>query len=188
MRTLLEAAIIALGAWLCLSPVALGYAEPIAIVLSVGMGVLSVVCACIGLRSKTVQINFMVLVAAGLCFAVWGLVGSLGLAWINGVNEVIVGLLIACLSAICLPLQLDVEKASFYNRGGSDLASISKMSEKKGNLLAKTVLLGSMPETIFIRPEELCKLLSLMDFQVVAKLPGMLFEGWKRNRVSSEEK
>lgn len=94
MRTLLEAAIIALGAWLCLSPLALGYAEPIAIALSVGMGVLSVVCACIGLRSKTVQINFMVLVAAGLCFAVWGLVGSLGLAWINGVNEVIVGLLI----------------------------------------------------------------------------------------------
>lgn len=62
------------------------------------------------------------------------------------------------------------------------------MSEKKGNLLAKTVLLGSMPETIFIRPEELCKLLSLMDFKVVAKLPGMLYEGWKQNRASSKEK
>ena len=188
MTRLLEYAIIVLGIWLCVSPFVLGHVGILGFAIPIVVGVLAVILAFIGMKSKTVQANFMVLVVLGVCLAVWGVVGGFVFDRVAGINEVVIGVLLAALAAVCLPLQVEVEKARFFNRSGSELASIGKVSEKKGNLLAKTILLGSMPETVFIRPEELCGLLSILEFDVVKKLPGMLYAAWKFERDARKGK
>lgn len=124
----------------------------------------------------------MALVMLGACLVVWGVVGGIAFSQVAGINEIVIGVLLVALAEVCLPLQVNVNKARFFNRNGSELASISKVSEKKGNLLAKTIVLGSMPETVFIRPEELCGLLSILEFDIVKKLPEILYASWKSQR------
>lgn len=182
MSRLLEYLIVALGAWLCLSPLALGHSGVLGFAVPIAVGALAIILACVGMKSKTIQGNFAVIIVIGICLALWGIVGGFLFDGVAGINELVVGVLLAALAAVCLPLQIDVETARFFNRSGAELASISKVTEKKGNLLAKTVLLGSMPETIFIKPEELCALLSILDFDVVKKLPGMFYASWKAQR------
>lgn len=187
MTRLLEYVIVVLGVWLCVSPLALGHVGVLGFAVPVVAGALAVMLACVGMKSKTMQANFMALVVLGACLVVWGVVGGIAFDRVAGINEVVIGVLLVALAAVCLPLQVDVDKARFFNRSGSELASITKVSEKKGNLLAKTTLLGSMPETVFIRPEELCGLLSILEFDIVKKLPGMLYASWKSQRHAEKD-
>lgn len=188
MTRLLEYLLIALGLWTVLSPFVLGCEEMYGTVVVAVIGIAGIALAALGFTSKTIQWNFALLAVLGLALALWGLVGGLLLQAASPANDVIIGLLICAVSVACLPFQVDAKKATFYNRSGQELARIEKISDKKGNLLAKSVLLASMPETIFIRPEELCRMLALIDFAVVKKLPGLLYAGWKVNREEREKK
>jgi hypothetical protein len=87
-----------------------------------------------------------------------------------------------------LPFQIEVTKADFFNRNGGELATMTQIRVKNDNILAKTVLLGAMPETIYMRPEEICKAIALMDINVILSLPRILYKGWKNNRTPLSEK
>lgn len=187
MTKLIEYLIMAFGVWMCLSPLALAHEGALGIAIPIVAGIAWIILGAVALKNRTIQWNFICIAVIGCCLAIWGIVAGLALEHVSGPNEVIVGLIVAALAFVALPFQVDAERASFYNRGGSDLASINRVSRKNENLLAKTVLLGSMPETIFIRPEELCKLVAMLDMEVVAALPGMLYKGWKKNREAAKE-
>ena len=183
MTKLIEYALIALGVWLAASSTVMYWGGSLGVVVGVVVGVLAVALAFVGMRSKTVQWNFLAVAGLGLALVAWGVADALVFAGGGAAaNEIIVGLLLAALAVVALPFQVDASRATFYNRMGGELARMESITEKKGNLLAKAVLLNSMPETIFIRPDEICKMISLIDFKVVVALPKILYAGWKVNR------
>ena len=186
MNRILEYALIVLGAWLVVSPFALAHQGTLGFAVDIVAGALVIVLALVGMRSQTVQWNFLTALVVGIALAVWGIVAKIAFPGAGGFNEILVGLLVALLSAVALPFQVTASAGTFYNRGGSELARVTKISEKNGQLLAKSVLLNSMPETIFIRPEELCKVVTLLDAKTLSKLPGLLYQGWKDGRKTAK--
>lgn len=55
--------------------------------------------------------------------------------------------------------------------------------EKDGeNLLFKANLLGTMPSTIYVKPENVWELWQMIPFSVMLSLPGMLLKGRKEAR------
>ena len=150
--------------------------------------------------------------AVGVCVAVLSLVmvkkrQSKALAWCNivlgvaafvagivtlimeghGAYLIICGLLIAVVNVVALPFMISAAEARFSNKQGSDLARVKSVKMKNGEtVLAKVVLLGSMPETIYVQPEELIKMLALMDDSVVKGLFGYLLKGYRANKASAQ--
>jgi len=64
---------------------------------------------------------------------------------------------------------------------------MSVISFKKENIAIKAILLGSMPSTLYVRPEEVWKALSLVDESVIWHLPAFLYQGWKLARQQARE-
>jgi len=60
------------------------------------------------------------------------------------------------------------------------MAQITKLSYKKHDLWAKAVLLGSMPSTMYMRPEEVWKMLGMISFETLLGMPKFLLIGAKR--------
>lgn len=55
--------------------------------------------------------------------------------------------------------------------------------EKDGdNLLIKANLLGTMPATIYVKPENVWELWQMTPFSIVLSLPGLLLKGRKLSR------
>jgi hypothetical protein len=184
MTIILNSLIMLVGAWLAVSPFILGY-TPASIGVCVVIGLFVIALAWISIKQKTAQWPAMITALLGFFLILWGaFLGHLAAA-LSGISEILVGILLAVFAVICLPFQLKVEKVDFYNRNGGGLATFNQIRIKNENILAKAVLLGSMPETIYMYPEEICKAIALMDVNVILSLPKILYLGWKRNRAKS---
>jgi len=60
------------------------------------------------------------------------------------------------------------------------MSKMTKIQYKKGEIVIKAVLLGSMPSTLVIRPVEVWKALSIVDFSVIANIFALLNTGRKQ--------
>jgi hypothetical protein len=186
MAKLLNYLIIGVGAWLVVSLFILGYTAAGKAVCII-IGVLVIALAFISIRRKADQWPSMIIIALGIFLILWGaFIGRLA-GVPGGINEVVVGIMFTILDLLVLPFQLDASKAEFYNRSGGGLATITQIRMKDGNVLAKSVLLGAMPETIYMRPEEICKVFAMLDMKIFLSLPAILYLGWKRNRAQAKE-
>jgi hypothetical protein len=182
MTLILNALIMVVGAWLTASPFILHRSETASIVLCVAIGLVSILLALVSMRKRDAQLPAAIAALLGIFLFLWGVFIARLAGSSAGANEIIMGLVLVLLNLVALPFQLDVKKVEFFNRNGGELATFSQIRMKNDNILAKAVLLGSMPETIYMYPEEICKAISLMDPKVILSLPSILFQGWKRNR------
>ncbi|MEN6408107.1 MAG: hypothetical protein ABFD44_00175 [Anaerolineaceae bacterium] len=187
MTLILNALIMVVGAWLAVSPFVLHRSGAASIVLCAAVGLASILLALVSIRKRSAQLPAAAGVLLGMILFLWGVFIARLTGSSAGANEIVVGLVLALLNLVVLPFQLDVKKVEFFNRNGGELATFSQIRMKNDNILAKAVLLGSMPETIYMYPEEICKAIALMDPKVILSLPSILFQGWKRNRSKTHK-
>jgi hypothetical protein len=182
MTKILNYIIMVVAGWLVISPLLFGY-QGAGLGVNIVIGLLVIVLAYISIKNKTAQWPSMVIAVLGVFLILWGaFIGRL-MGTSAGVNEALVGILLLLLGLVVLPFQIEVTKSIFFNRSGGELANCTRIRVKDGNILAKATLLGSMPETIYMRPEEICKAIAMMETEVIMALPKMLYQGWKINRA-----
>jgi hypothetical protein len=169
-------------AWLIVSPFILG-STGAGMAVPIIIGLLVIGLAFLNIWRKTDQWPSMIISVLGLILILWGAFVARLAGTSGGANEIIVGLLLIVLGLLVLPFQVAVSKVQFYNRNGGELAVFTQIRMKNDDILAKSMLLGSMPETIYMRPEEICKAIALIDSKVILSLPVILYKGWKRNRT-----
>jgi hypothetical protein len=137
-----------------------------------------------GVLSIAKKSNKAIAFAGAALSLVLVVVGSVSIVlYGQGINAVIVGMVVMLLFVAMLPFKVSATEATFYNKSGGELAKVTAIKPKGDEIIAKAVLLGSMPETIYIRPGELCKMLAMMDDKVFLSLVGCLIRGFKQNNV-----
>jgi hypothetical protein len=181
MTKLLNYLIMLVSVWLLVSPLILGYGGA-SLILCIVTGIAMLALAYTSLKRKADQWPAMAGIVIGFFLFLWGVFLGHRMGASAGISEILVGFLLALLNLVVLPFQLVVSKVEFVNRNGGELATFTQIRMKNGDILAKAMLLGSMPETIYMRPEEICKAVALMDAKVILSLPSILFKGWRINR------
>ena len=169
-----------LGAWLIISPFIFGYTT-FGIVSSMCIGVVVAILGCLMTKRRSMSLLAKINVVLGVVSIVSG-IASLVICG-KGANLIVCGILVACVNVVALPFMIETKQANFENKTGSNLAKVTSVKVKGDHVLAKAVLLGSMPETIYVRPEELIKMLVLMDDNVIKGIVKYLMTGYKNLRT-----
>jgi hypothetical protein len=185
MTKILNYATMLVSFWLIVSPFVLGY-QLVGIGICIGGGIIAIALAFISIKRGVSQWPSYLVILVGIFLILWGVFIAHLVGTAFSANEVVVGILLIILNLLILPFQIDCTDARFYNRNGGDLATMTQVRVKGNDVLAKAVLLGAMPETIYMKPEEICKAFSLVDAQVVLALPKILYLGWKNNRIQTK--
>lgn len=187
MTKALNSLIVALGAWLVISPFLLEYGMPSLLVTS-AIGVAVIVIALISMKGDKCSTALeYVLVALGVCLAVWGLLAAVfgfGNAW---GNDIVLGALIALVAFGATRFAFSYEVASFYDRGGAPMVDVKGLRLKDDEILMKALLLQSMPSTVYVRPDEVWKVLTMIPFDLIKKMPGFLVRGYKMCKQQEKE-
>jgi len=189
MKKLFYYIITALAVWLLVSPFLLRYSDnaniAVAVIAALVGGAIAVLAA-----GKDISWPAKIILGLGAVLFIWGLVGIFH-ASNAGLNELLVGLLWGGIALVITQIQPAAEMVA-YDVYGNPMAQITKISFKKDNLVAKAILLGSMPSTMYIRPEEVWKVLEMISFETLLCLPKFLITGAKRvkevnGKVETEE-
>ncbi|MDR1188389.1 MAG: hypothetical protein LBK95_13195 [Bifidobacteriaceae bacterium] len=170
-----------IGAWLAASPFALSYGGAPAVAVPVAAGAAVMILATVG-GLKALPTFGGAVAMIGTCLTAWGVAGfvfpDLGI----GPNEVVAGVALLVFGGLSAVIP-STQHVRAYDMYGNTLADISKLSIKRGDIVATSVLLESMPSTLYLRPEEVWKLLGLMGWDVVRRLPRFLVTGARRART-----
>ncbi len=185
MVLLFGALICLVSLWQALSPFVFGY-EIYATLASLGVALLALILAVLCIRKRSKQIFAFLGVATGVVLTILS-IAQLAFTGV-GISGIVMGIILCLLFLAMLPFMVDAKEAVFFNKGGSELAKVTKVRPKDEFIIAKAVLLGSMPETIYIKPGELCKMLALLDDKVFLSLIGFLFRGYQQNREQASER
>jgi hypothetical protein len=180
MKKLFYYIITALAAWLLVSPFLLRYADIASIAVAVLAALVGGAIAVMAARKESAG-TAKIIIGLSAVLVVWGLVGIF-LANGAGLNELLVGLLWGGIALVITQVQPAVEVVA-YDVYGNPMAQITKISIKKDDLVAKAVLLGSMPSTMYMRPEEVWKILGMISFETLLGMPKFLITGAKRVNV-----
>lgn len=104
------------------------------------------------------------------------------------VNSLIFGIIMAFLAYMITQI-FPFSSIVAYDRSGSEMSRMSKIHYKNGEIVIKAVLLGSMPATLIIRPVEVWKALSIVDFSIIANIFALLNTGRKQAKeLARQEK
>ena len=98
-------------------------------------------------------------------------------------SEIIVGALVAALSFGATRFAHTYAGASFCDRGGAPMVDVQSLRMKDGTILMKALLLQSMPSTVYIKPEEVWKVLTMVPFDLIKQMPVFLYQGYKPVRA-----
>jgi hypothetical protein len=189
MKKLFYYIITALAAWLLVSPFLLRYADIASIAVAVLAALVGGAIAVLAARKEPAGAA-KIIMGLSTVLVVWGLVGIF-LANGAGLNELLIGLLWGGIALVISQIQPTAEIVA-YDVYGNPMAQITKLSFKKDDLVAKAVLLGSMPSTMYMRPEEVWKMLGMISFETLLGMPKFLLIGAKRvngipEKVKTEE-
>lgn len=185
MRKLLYYVIAALAGWLLVSPFLLGYqGDAVSIAIAMAAAVVVAALAFIG-AGRSVSGPSYAITGCGVLLLAWGLVGFF-IAGGSGLNEVLIGLAWLGVSFVIPKIQPASEMVA-YDVYGNPMANIKKITIKDGDIAAKATLLGSMPATMYMRPEEIWSALGMISFETIVGLPKFLVVGASRvNKKSSK--
>ena len=178
MTAILNSLVTVLGAWLVVSPYLLG-TRGVALAIAIAAGAIALVLSIVAIKQEAYKPTLdYVLCALGIALALWGIVG-----WIAGLgaglSEIIVGALVAALSFGTTRFAHTYAGASFYDRGGAPMVDVQSLRMKDGTILMKALLLQSMPSTVYIKPEEVWKVLTMVPFDLIKQMPVFLYQGYK---------
>jgi len=75
-----------------------------------------------------------------------------------------------------------------YDIHGNVMMEISPLDRKGDDLVTKGKMMGAMPASIFLRPNDLWQAKSLLSWRVIRYLPSMAIKGWKQSRKQPSPK
>lgn len=95
-------------------------------------------------------------------------------------NWIIIGCICVFLIAIFFLVRLSISPppVRLISREGLTMIEITSVGMAEGQLIVKGRLMGAMPATILIRPEEAWQGLGLMHARAFLAMPGFLLTGW----------
>lgn len=181
MKKLFFILILLLALWFSLSPFVLGVSDGLRRGINLGTGLVVVVLAFLGFRSPHAKFPARLIEFISLAMVVWGAIARPLTGAPGGANEIIIGVLWFLLAVVITQLFV-FPKISAHDKGGMELTSMSAIRYKNEQIAIKAILLGSMPSTIYLSPEELWKAIGIIDANVIWHLPTLLYRGWKRAR------
>jgi len=179
--------LIIISVWLGLSPLLFEVKTALDGVVALAAALLVVFFSFMGIKQRA-KYSPGIIIALGIILIIWAVAGmAMGTAGIGmAIDEIIVGLLYILLAYMVTQLFV-FPYASAFDRSNDTLATMSNVKYKDGVIVVNAVLLGSMPATIIMKPEELWKMLPLVESNVVSHLPAMLYKGWKGVRKQVKE-
>jgi hypothetical protein len=99
----------------------------------------------------------------------------------NRVIDIVLGVVIGALALVASQI-IEGRKGFVFTKDGEVLLEMSKLGFKEGSIEAKGKAYGSMPQTMRIPPEQVWALIGLVPFEVIVRLPLVLFAGWRKSR------
>ncbi|MDY6892769.1 MAG: hypothetical protein SVO26_03515 [Chloroflexota bacterium] len=69
-----------------------------------------------------------------------------------------------------------------FDMHGAVLMDVASLERKGDDLVMKGKMMGAMPATIYIKPEEIWGAKSLLSWSVIWYLPIIVVKGWLRSR------
>lgn len=178
---------IVFGSWVLLSVPLLGCASAaLAVDLMAGALIVVLAGASTGMKEYNPGCDWA-LVFVGCAFAVWGIADAAASLGGAPVSEIIFGLLVALVAFGATRFTTVYDGASFYDRGGAPMVDVKSLRMKDDTILMKALLLQSMPSTVYVRPDEVWKVLTMIPFDLVKQLPAFLVKGYKDCRAQQKE-
>lgn len=178
MAAILNSLVAVLGAWLIITPYPFG-TRGVALIIAMAAGAAILLLGVLAFKQKDNKPGMDYAAAVvGIALAIWGIVGAvmdLG----SGANEVLVGLIAAGLALVATRFTTTYKTASFYDRGGAPMVDVQSLRYKDGDILMKALLLQSMPSTVYVKPDEVWKVLTMVPFDLVKQMPGFMYRGYK---------
>lgn len=71
-----------------------------------------------------------------------------------------------------------------FDMNGAVLMDVASLERRGNDLVMKGKMMGTMPATIFIKPEEIWKAKSLLSWSILWYLPIIVIKGWLRSLKS----
>ena len=68
------------------------------------------------------------------------------------------------------------------SKDGIEMMDIHSLVREGDVLVLKGKVMGSMPTTIHLRPEDLWQVWGLLSWRIVLALPGLMLKGYRRSR------
>lgn len=146
-----------------------------------GVALVAVALSILGMRRPHAKYPAVLVAILGFALFIWGLIVGCIIGTAGGCHGAVIGLVWLFVALVITQL-FTFPSGSAFDKSGNSLTTISNIRVKGDNIVVKAVLLGTMPSTIYMRPEEIWKLLPLIDASVIWKLPVILFRGWRRAR------
>jgi hypothetical protein len=175
MRALLLGLVGGLGVWFALTAWILDFPTTDARLIATGLGLAVSAVAMVVIRSPS-ALGCRLVGLLGCAIAVVGLVGVLGGPSAR-LNEIVIGLLVALVGFIAGEISQPAP-VSAVDKDGHTLAEIKTITRKGDVVAMKAQLLGAMPATIYVSPEELWKIVGLLGADTAFALPRLLTLGW----------
>lgn len=175
------------GIWLVISPFLLSYAAP-GLWVGAALGLIVLVLSIVVVRRESCPrcVDY-VLAVLGVCLVAWGVVGLFANLGGAGANEIIVGALIAIIAFVATCFSVPYKGASFYDRGGAPMVDVKSLRLKDDTILMKAMLLQSMPSMVYVRPDEVWKVLTMIPFDLIKGLPKFLVQGYRTCKLQEKE-
>ncbi|HEY3659120.1 MAG TPA: hypothetical protein VGL34_29460 [Steroidobacteraceae bacterium] len=73
------------------------------------------------------------------------------------------------------------------SKDGVEMMDIRSLGREGDVLVVKGKIMRSMPATIHLRPEDLWQAFSLFSWPLLARLPILMFKGFRRSRQAKRE-
>jgi hypothetical protein len=70
---------------------------------------------------------------------------------------------------------------------GNVMMVITAVERREDGLVMKGNMMGTMPATIYLKPEDIWESKSLLSWSVVLYFPIMIFKGWWRTRKLKQQ-
>lgn len=184
MRETLIALIAPFGLWLIAAPWVDADPSRMGTIGGTAAGVLLLAGTTLTLTLRCRRWAMVLVGALSICVVVFGLAASpAGLA--VRLAAVIVGLVAVSLTVFAIVLPAPTRIRAVNKRGGT-LAEIKSLKVRDGKIAAPSILLGSMPETVYMTPGEVWNLLGAVGPDVIRALPKMILTGRKESLASAQ--
>ncbi len=69
-----------------------------------------------------------------------------------------------------------------YSKDGVEMMDVKSISLDGDRLVVKGKMMGAMAAVIHVRPEDMWDAFAMFPMSVKARMPGLLYKGWKLRR------
>ena len=143
-----------------------------------GLGLFLILLAGLVLRFKRSNTSkiiswIAIVTSVGLTTVAWFLTGSI--RW----QIIVISVINIFFQVMAARLRIEAKSFILHAQDGSTLMEVKKLEFKGANLNIKGKMMGTMPTTAQMRPEEVWKALTLIPLSVILGFPAYLFRAWK---------